>query len=157
MDIVSSPQISRSTRAAGRLTSLAGWSLVLLAVLHTAVFVPLAPWSDWFDGSLHGLDGDPDSLAVFWGLPGGFVIPALLLGLLVIRMGRQRQRVGLIFALVLAAWVTFCLWLVGPSGFVLIYSTAGLLAAAAIIDRRKAGRSAEAVGADAARSAGTRA
>jgi hypothetical protein len=117
------------------LTGLAGWSLMLIAALHTAVFMPQAPWPEWFDGSLRGLSGDPESLAVFWALPGGIVVPAFLLGLFMVRMGRQRQRVGLAVALTLAAWVSFCLWLVGPSGFMFVYVTAGLLIAAAIADR----------------------
>ncbi len=135
MSTTSKPQTRPTSRAAARLTGLAGWSLMLIAALHTAVFIPQAPWSAWFDGSLRGLSGDPESLAVFWALPGGIVVPAFLLGLFMVRMGRQGQRVGLGVALTLAAWVSFCLWLVGPSGFMFVYATAGLLAAAAIADR----------------------
>ncbi len=118
------------------MTIIAGWSLIVVAVLHTAVFVPQAPWRDWFSGSLRSVDPDAESVAVFWALPGGIVVPALLLGLLMIRLGRQHQRVGLGYALAILAWVSFCLWLVGPSGFLLLLVTVGLLVAAAAVDRR---------------------
>lgn len=135
MSTSSNPRIRRASPGASRLTVLAGWSIIVIAVLHTAVFIPQAPWAEWFDGSLRRAGADPDSVAVFWALPGGIVVPAFLLGLLMVRLGRQRQRVGLGVALTLVGWVSFCLWLIGPSGFMLVYSTAGLLIAAAIADR----------------------
>lgn len=133
-------QTRSASRASGRLTGSAGWAILSIAVLHTAVFIPQASWSDWFDGSLRAFQGDPDSLAVFWALPGGFVLPGAMLGLFLIRMGRQRMRVGLGYALTLAVWASFCLWLVGPSGFMLFYVPAGLLLAASIVNGRTPGR-----------------
>ncbi|WP_198587264.1 DUF6463 family protein [Glycomyces xiaoerkulensis] len=136
MTTTSEPDRAPVATGAARLTIIAGWSLIVVAVLHTAVFVPQAPWRDWFSGSLRSVDPDAESVAVFWALPGGIVVPALLLGLLMIRLGRQHQRVGLGYALAILAWVSFCLWLVGPSGFLLLLVTVGLLVAAAAVDRR---------------------
>ncbi|MCD0446803.1 hypothetical protein LO763_24600 [Glycomyces sp. A-F 0318] len=128
----------RASKAAARLTGLAGWSLIAIAALHTAVFIPQAPWGDWTGGSLRTAEPDMESVAVFWALPGGFVIPGLLAGLLTIRTARRRERVGLGVALALFAWASACLWLIGPSGFMLFYATVGLLVAAAVADRRPA-------------------
>lgn len=131
----------RATKTAARLTGLAGWSLIAIAALHTAVFVPQAPWGDWINGSLRTAEPDMESVAVFWALPGGVVVPGVLAGLLMIRLARRQERVGLGVALMLCAWNSACLWLVGPSGFMLFYVTIGLLVAAAVADRRSAGAS----------------
>ncbi|MCC3765142.1 DUF6463 family protein [Glycomyces sp. TRM65418] len=130
-------RIRQATPAAARLTGLAGWSLIVVAVLHIVAFIPLAPWGEWIDGSLRSGDADPDSVAVFWALPGGIAIPAVLTGLLMIRFGRQGQRVPLAFGIALIAWVAVCVWLIGPSGFMAVLVTGGLLIAAASTDRRK--------------------
>lgn len=127
---------SASTTAA-RLTRLAGWSLIAIAALHTAVFIPQAPWGDWIDGSLRSAEADMESVAVFWALPGGIVVPGALAGALLIRSAGLGTRFGLGVSLALAAWVSACLWLIGTSGFMFLYVTAGLLAAAAVADRRR--------------------
>lgn len=129
------PRTGRSTPAAARLTRLAGWSLIVIAVLHVAVFVPQVPWGEWVDGGLRAADPDPESVAVFWALPGGIVLPAVLTGWLMLRSGRLGRRVPLAFAFVLIGWVVFCVWLIGPSGFLAVLATAGLVIAAAIADR----------------------
>jgi hypothetical protein len=143
MSSISLPPIRRTSRGAARLTAIAGWSVVAIAVLHTAVFVPASPWAAWFDGSLRSTEADPESVALFWALPGSFVVPVILLGLLMVRLGRQQQSVGLAFALTLMAWVSFCIWLVGPSGFMLVYVPAGLLVAASVLDRQATRRARE--------------
>jgi hypothetical protein len=140
MSSISPPPLRRTSRGAARLIGGAGWTVASIAVLHTAVFAPVSPWAAWFDGSLRTADADPESVALFWALPGGLVVPVLLLGLLLVRLGRQRQSVGLVLPLTLVAWVSCCLWLVGLSGFVFVYVPAGLLIAASILDRRAARR-----------------
>ncbi|GAB3225040.1 hypothetical protein GCM10027447_14230 [Glycomyces halotolerans] len=145
MATASDSQASPASPGAARLTRLTGWSLIVIAAAHVAVFVPLAPWGKWFEGSLRGSGADAESLAVFWALPGGIAVPGFLLGLLLIRLGRMRQRVGVGFGLVLAGWASICLWLVGPSGFVAVLAAAGI-PAAAIIDRRASRRSAVVAG-----------
>ncbi|RRS00451.1 hypothetical protein [Glycomyces terrestris] len=127
-----------ASTAAARLTRLAGWSLITIAVLHTAVFVPQVPWGEWLDGTLRSGEADMESVAVFWALPGGIVVPGALAGALLIRGARQGTRFGLGVAITLVAWVSACLWLIGPSGFMFVYVTAGLLIAAAVVDRRRA-------------------
>jgi hypothetical protein len=146
MSSISPPPVRRASRGAARLTSAAGWSVVAIAALHTAVFTPVSPWAAWFRGSLQNSDVDHESIAMFWALPGSFVVPVILLGLLMVRIGRQRQRIGLLFALTLVAWVSFCIWLIGPSGFMLVYVPAALLIVASILDRREAHRLSEAHG-----------
>ena len=126
----------RASRTAARLTGIAGWSLIAIAALHTAVFVPQAHWGDWIDGSLRTATPDMESVAVFWALLGGFPVPGALAGLLMIRTARRQERVGLAVALMLFTWASGCIWLAGPSGFMFFYVTVGLLVAAAIADRR---------------------
>jgi MFS family permease len=128
--------------AAARATLLAGWSLMIIAALHTAVFFPHIPWSEWFGGGLRTEEPDAEWAALFWALPGGATVPGFLLGMLLVRFGRQGRSVGLGVAAALAAWALGCLWLVGPSGFMFFLVTAGLLTAGAILDRRRRRRGA---------------
>jgi hypothetical protein len=80
---------------------------------------------------------------VFWALPGSFVVPLVLFGLLVARLGRCGERPPAYAGWVLAGWVAGCALLIGPSGFLLGFVPAGLLIAADLLARRKgAGRSA---------------
>ncbi|WP_211228387.1 hypothetical protein [Glycomyces tenuis] len=136
MTTTSTSGIRRAAPAAARLSSAAGWSAITIAALHIAVFVPQAPWSEWFDGALRTADADPESLSLFWALPGGIAVPGALMGLLMVRLGRQGQRVGLGYAAVLIAWPACCIWLIGPSGFIALLVPGGLLIAAAVVDRR---------------------
>jgi hypothetical protein len=129
-----------SSAAAGRLTSLAGWSLIVIAVLHTLVFVPQAPWGDWVGGSLRTAEPDMESVAIFWALPGGFVVPGLLAGLLIIKAGRRREPLHVGIAAALFLWCSGCIWLAGPSGFMFFYVTVGFLTAASIAARRASAR-----------------
>ncbi len=127
--------VHRATPAAARLTTLAGWSMVAIALLHTAVFIPQIPWGEWLDGGLRAAEPDMESVALFWALPGGIVVPALLLGMFIVRFGGEGRRVGLAVTAALTAWALGCLWLVGPSGFMFVLVTSGLLTAAAVFDR----------------------
>lgn len=126
----------QAARAAARLTTAAGWSIIAIAALHTAVFVPQAPWSEWFHGGLRTADPDYESVSLFWALPGSMVIPGLLLGALMIRIGRRDQRLGIGYPIVLFAWAASCVWLIGPSGFMTFLVPVGLLIAAAVADRK---------------------
>lgn len=119
-----------------RLTLWAGRSMILIAVAHTLVFVPLAPWSSWLAGDLRNRVADAESVALFWALPGGFVVVLTLLGLLVARAGRQGQQVPGYVGWVSLAWGAMAVGLIGPSGFMLAAIPAGLLIAASFTDRR---------------------
>lgn len=119
-----------------RLTMWAGRTMIFIAVAHTAVFAPLAPWSDWLTGSLRAGTASPDSVATFWALPGGFVVVLVLLGLLVARAGRHGQHVPGYVGWVVLAWGALGVGLIGPSGFLTAAIPAGLLIAADITARR---------------------
>lgn len=119
-----------------RLTIWAGRTMILIALLHTAVFVPLAPWASWLAGDLRGPAADSASVATFWALPGGFVVVLALLGLLVARAGRQGQRMPAYVGWVILAWGAMAVSLIGPSGFLFTVVPAGLLIAADITARR---------------------
>ncbi|HEU5127536.1 MAG TPA: hypothetical protein VFU12_06055 [Glycomyces sp.] len=136
MSTATQARVRRAAPAAARMTVLAGWSLMVIAVLHTAVFLPQIPWGEWFGGGLRTADADMEWVALFWALPGGLTLPAFLLGLFMIRFGRQGQRIGLGVTAALAVWVAGCLWLVGPSGFMFVLVTVGLLVTGAVLDRR---------------------
>jgi Family of unknown function (DUF6463) len=120
-----------------RLTIWAGRAMILIAVLHTAMFAGLAPWSSWLAGDLRNGVADSDSMATFWALPGGFVVVLALLGLLVARAGRQGQHVPGYVGWATLAWGALAVSLIGPSGFLLTAIPAGLLIAADIIARRR--------------------
>ncbi|HLU29380.1 MAG TPA: hypothetical protein VKZ65_13135 [Glycomyces sp.] len=137
MSTATPEQIRRAAPAAARTTLLAGWSLMIIAALHTVVFFPQIPWGEWFGGGLRTDEPDMEWTALFWALPGGITVPGFLLGVFMVRFGRQGQRVGLGVALALAVWVLGCLWLVGPSGFMFILAPVGLLIAGAVLDRRR--------------------
>ncbi|MEU9834803.1 DUF6463 family protein [Streptosporangium sp. NPDC048047] len=118
------------------LTVWAGRTMILIAALHTVVFVRLAPWGDWLAGSLRDRSADSDSVATFWALPGGFVVVLILLGLLVSRAGRRGQHVPGYVGWVILVWAALAVGLIGPSGFLFAVIPAGLLIAADITARR---------------------
>jgi hypothetical protein len=123
-----------------RLTVGAGWSMVAIALLHTLVFLPHPYWGEWLTGGLHGGAATAESYSTFWALPGGFVAPLLLLGLLVVRMGRRGERAPAYMGWVVGCWVVGCVLLIGPSGFLTGLVPAGLLIAADVSARRGASR-----------------
>ncbi|RNL83451.1 hypothetical protein EFW17_15715 [Halostreptopolyspora alba] len=111
--------------------------MVGIGVLHTAFFLPHPYWRSWLSGDLWGGGGDPESVAVFWALPGGFVVVLVVLGLLVARLGRGGQTVPGYTGWVLGAWALVCVLLIGPSGFLLGLVPAGLLVTATMRARRE--------------------
>ncbi|SHI64448.1 hypothetical protein SAMN05421803_101816 [Nocardiopsis flavescens] len=119
-----------------RLTVAAGWSTAAIGVLHTLVFLPHPYWSEWLGGGLRSGEGGDASLSVFWALPGGFVVPLVLLGLLVARLGRRGGRVPAYVGWGLGLWAAGCALLIGPSGFLLGLVPAGLLIAEDLAARR---------------------
>ncbi|MGP5412590.1 hypothetical protein [Brachybacterium paraconglomeratum] len=72
-----------------RLTTAAGWSLLAICALHTLAFSLPPYWGDWLAGPLRESAATLDEAAQFWGLPGGFVLPGVLLALLLIHLRRQ--------------------------------------------------------------------
>ncbi|MBM0240213.1 hypothetical protein JNW88_29525 [Micromonospora sp. ATA32] len=120
-----------------RLTVGAGWSTVAIGVLHTAVFLPNPYWGEWFAGGLRSGESSDASLSMFWALPGSFVVPLVLLGLLVARLGQRGERAPAYVGWLLGGWVAGCVLLIGPSGFLLGFIPAGLLIAEDLLARRR--------------------
>ncbi|MER5333697.1 DUF6463 family protein [Micromonospora sp. NPDC002717] len=119
-----------------KLTIGAGWSMAAIGVLHTVVFLPHPYWSEWLTGGLRSGEGGDASLSVFWALPGGFVVPLVLFGLLLARLGRRGECAPAYVGWTVAGWAAGCALLVGPSGFLLGLIPAGLLIAEDLLARR---------------------
>ncbi|MDO3703168.1 DUF6463 family protein [Micromonospora sp. C28SCA-DRY-2] len=122
-----------------RLTVAAGWTLAGIGVLHAAVFLPHPYWEQWLTGGLRSGEGGDASLSVFWALPGSFVVPLVLLGLLLARLGRRGERAPAHVGWALGGWAAGCALLIGPSGFLLGFVPAGLLIAEDLLARRRGG------------------
>ena len=110
-----------------RLTTAAGWSLLAICALHMLAFSLHPYWADWLAGPLRTTEATLDEAAQFWGLPGGFVLPGILLAVLLIRLGRQGGRAPAAFGPVLGLWALGCVWILGPSGFLFVLVPAALL------------------------------
>ncbi|NUT03064.1 MAG: hypothetical protein HOV76_06265 [Hamadaea sp.] len=110
--------------------------MATIGVLHTVVFLPHPHWHEWLTGGLRSGDAGDASLSVFWALPGGFVVPLILCGLLVARLGRRGERAPAYVGWALGGWAAGCALLVGPSGFLLGFIPAGLLIAEDLLARR---------------------
>lgn len=125
---IASTDGSARTRA---LTLWAGRSAVSIGCLHTALFgvESRSRWGGWLSGELRGADPDAhaETVRLFWALPGGFVVPLVLLGLLLSRMARTGQEVPRYVGWALGGWVVLAGWILGPSGFPLGLVPAGLL------------------------------
>jgi Family of unknown function (DUF6463) len=124
-----------------RLTTTAGWVLLVISALHTLVFAFHPYWDDWLAGPLRTATLPLEAVVQFWGLPGGFVAPGVLLALLTVRLGRRGETLPAYVGWVLGLWAAGCIWIVGPSGFLLLLAPATLLIVA---DRRARRRSARA-------------
>lgn len=130
----------RTRPRSDRLTTAAGWSLLAICALHTLAFSLHPYWVDWLAGPLRTTEATLDEAAQFWGLPGGFVLPGILLAVLLIRLGRQGGRAPAAFGPVLGLWALACVWILGPSGFLLVLVPAALL----VLARLKGGLAAAA-------------
>ncbi|HEX7350977.1 DUF6463 family protein [Brachybacterium sp.] len=124
------PRPAHPAPAASRLTLAAGWSLLAICLLHTLAFSMHPYWADWLAGPFRDTTAVADESIQFWGLPGGFVVPGALLGLQILERGRQGLRLPAYVGGVLAVWALACLWVIGPSGFLVVLVPAGLLLAA---------------------------
>ncbi len=122
-----SPRPPEGGSRAGRLTVAAGLTLLVINLLHAAVFVAHPWWGMWLAGPFDGESFPPEVLARFWALPGGFVVPGMLLALLLLRAGRRGTTVPHYVGIGLGGWAIVCTWVVGPSGFLLLLVPAVLL------------------------------
>lgn len=116
-----------SAAAASRPVLAAGWSLLAICALHTLAFSLHPYWDDWLAGPFRRTAPTADEAAQFWGLPGGMVVPGALLALMILRQARRGLGVPAWVGGVLGAWALGGLWVVGPSGFVLLLVPAVLL------------------------------
>lgn len=124
------PQID--PRRPARLTIVAGWVIVAICLLHTLAFAVHPYWVDWLAGPLRTSSVTMAEAVQFWALPGGFVVPGAILGLLIVRLGRRGQRMPPYVGWVLAGWAAACLWMIGPSGFAFVLVPAVLLIVAGV-------------------------
>ena len=120
-----------------RLTVAAAVSLLVISVLHTAAFAFHPWWGAWLVGPFRTVQLPTDAAVQFWGLPGGFVVPGILLALLILQTGRRGRTVPPYIGVVLCVWALVCVWMVGPSGFVLFLVPAVLLLIASHRARRR--------------------
>lgn len=102
-----------------RLTIAAGWSTLAIAILHTIVFTFHPHWGAWLAGLTRTGDLPDEAITLFWALPGGFVVPLAVLGLLMIGAGRRGRAMPRYVGWMLLSWILFCFWIIGPSGFLL--------------------------------------
>jgi hypothetical protein len=115
-----------------RLTVAGGFALLAIALLHALVFLPNPWWSEWLAGPLRSEELPPDALTVFWALPGSFVVLGALYALSVIATGRRGRTLPLHAPIALAVWAALCVWIVGPSGFLLLAVPVVLLGIASL-------------------------
>ena len=121
---------ARPAPRADRLTVGAAVSMLLISALHTAVFAAHEWWNVWLNGPFRTEQMPIDSIVQFWALPGGFVVPTGILALLILEAGRRGATVPAYVGFAMAGWAFVCVWIVGPSGFVLFAVSAVLLVAA---------------------------
>ncbi|WP_109473540.1 hypothetical protein [Ornithinimicrobium cavernae] len=119
--------LSASHRRPDRRTLAAGWTTVTIAVLHTVYFAFHPYWGLWLAGPARAEVFPQEAATIFWALPGGFVIPLAVLGLLMIGAGRRGEVMPRYVGRLLTGWVLLCVWIVGPSGFLLGLVPAALL------------------------------
>lgn len=125
-------------KSADHLTGVAGVTLLLINLLHAAVFAVHSWWGDWLAGPArqHGLT--TDALVQFWGSLGGFVVPGVLLALLILTAARRGRPAPAYVGVVLAIWAIACTWVIGPGGFLLFLIPAVSIIAAAVLSARRA-------------------
>lgn len=112
------------TPKAAILYKWAGWLLAGICLLHFVFWtvVTYHSWWAWASGSLWSLV-DPQTLIEFklnfefWALPGSFMVPLFLLGLLIVRAARLGDRLPGYLGWVLLVWVIICSYILEPSGF----------------------------------------
>lgn len=121
------PRTGDPVRRADRLTVAAAVAMLLISALHTAVFAAHGWWDLWLAGPFRIQPMPIDSTLQFWALPGGFAIPTGLLALVVFETGRRGVTVPAYVGVTLAGWAIACVWIVGPSGFLLFAVPATLL------------------------------
>lgn len=123
-----------------RLTVSGAIALLTISVLHTLVFTLHPWWGPWMAGPFRTAQLPTDAAVQFWALPGGFVVPGVLLALVILRAGRRGDTVPIHVPIVLGVWALLCVWMVGPSGFLLLLVPATLLLIASLRSRRRAPR-----------------
>ncbi|GAB2608563.1 hypothetical protein [Pseudactinotalea suaedae] len=126
-----------AARPADRLTVVGGAALVAIAVLHTLVFIAQPWWAAWLAGPFRDEQLPVEAVAQFWALPGSFVVAGALLGLSIIGTGRRGAPAALHVPIAIGLWAALCIWIVGPSGFVLLLAPAVLLLIASLRARRR--------------------
>jgi hypothetical protein len=120
-----------------RLTVAAAISLLVITLLHTLVFSMHQWWMAWLAGPFRADQLPTDAVVYFWGLPGGFVVPGVLLALVLLKTGQSGNTAPTHVGVILGLWALVCVWMVGPSGFLLLLVPSLLLLIAARRSRRR--------------------
>lgn len=120
-----------------RLTMAGGWALLAICALHTAVFAVQPWWGVWLAGPFRTEEPPIEAFAQFWALPGSFVVIGALLALSLISTGRRGGTAPVYVPVALGLWAAFCVWIVGPSGFVTLAVPVTLLLVGAARARRR--------------------
>jgi hypothetical protein len=136
-DAIRQPRGHQERIRADRLTVAGGISLLVVCSLHTVVFALHPWWGAWMAGPFRTEQLPTDAAVQFWGLPGGFVVPGLLLALLILDKGRRGNPAPVYVGAVIGVWAFACVWMVGPSGFMLLLVPAVLLFIASMRSRRR--------------------
>jgi len=111
----------------GRLAIAGGVALLVIAALHLIMMSAHGMWPGWLAGGLRGVVPGDSGLGAFWAGIGGFAVPVALLGGMIIRTARRRQRCSPLLGYGLLCWAAACSYLLGPSGFLTFVVPAVLL------------------------------
>lgn len=139
--------MTMSTRATHRtgvkpatLTLWGGRSCVAIGLGHSALVAAMTweHWAGWIAGELHWGLGSPQMLQsklAFWGMPGSFAIPLILLGLMAVGRAREGRALPAYVGWTLLAWAVFGAYVIFPTfGFFLVLVPATLF----LLDGRRA-------------------
>lgn len=141
MSAVSPTGASAATPNPARRTLVAGWSLIVIGVGHTAILAVMSGHviPGWLTGEMHGAlfsSAITETQLAFWAGPGGFPLPLVLLGCLTIGRARKGEAMPRYVGWALAAWAVFGSYVGFPGGFLLFALPVPLL----LLDAHRARR-----------------
>ncbi|GAA4899815.1 hypothetical protein LX16_0691 [Stackebrandtia albiflava] len=111
-----------------------------VAAGHTALVTAMTwpHWPGWLSGELWWAVGSGehlDSALAFWSVPGGFVVPLVLVGLTALRSARDGRTLPGHVGVIMLVWAAFGSYVAFPTGFPLLFAPAVLILFAARQDR----------------------
>ncbi|CAM3238489.1 DUF6463 family protein [Stackebrandtia soli] len=132
--ITALPAAARSTR----LTRWGGLTCVAIGLGHSVIGLAVAGrhWPGWITGDLWWGIGSPgmlESKLAFWSVPGSFVVPLILLGLMAVGRAREGRALPGYVGWTMLTWAAFGAYIGFPTGFLLVLVPATLF----ILDGRR--------------------